>query len=403
MPQLTDRFGPIQQQVVLNGSGNGQVTFQPNGSNARITNLFVKVSTTVNQAQCFMYKGQVADSTLIQNTNSGSTGAAAQGAIDLMDGETLFVVWRGGDVGATATATFVGNTIPFDQIGSSTITWADPIAAGDGSLVYPQIKSPDFQTGVSGWILRRDGSVEFSSAVIRGSLSAGGGTVVVNDLGITVTDNDSTQQYAILRDGGFVARNNPDDGQHVQIFSGGIALTTPNPTPNGNVPDFGILFQGNSSAGGVDRPFTTIHSNGVSGRDEAVITLWGEESDGTPPHIDLTTGSPAGYVDVSDRIVNNTTGLDFASSQLFSLNMVVPATAGGPQALALGNTNYPFAFPAGRTLMGDAQIQNANNQSTYWYARWLPVSVSQFNIFFFHPFGAPAGTTLNVNVRVWVI
>lgn len=172
MPQLTERFGPIPLSVVLNGSGGGQVTFQPNGSNARITNLFVKVSTTTNQAICTMYKGQIADSNIVSNTNSGSTGAPATGAIDLQDGETLYIVWTGGDAGATAFATVVGHTIPFDELGPSQITWDDPIAAGDGSLIYPSIHSPDFVTGVggTGWSINRDGTFELNSGTIRGQL-----------------------------------------------------------------------------------------------------------------------------------------------------------------------------------------------------------------------------------------
>lgn len=168
--QLTDRFGPIPASVVLDGSGNGTVTFQPNGKNARITNLYVRVSTSTSQAVCRIYKGQVGDSYLINSTNSGSTGAAANGTIDVQDGETLYVVWSGGDAGATAIATFVGNTIPFEQVGSSRLDWQDPIAAGDGSLVYPALKSPNFSAGVSGWRITRDGDVEFNDATVRGTL-----------------------------------------------------------------------------------------------------------------------------------------------------------------------------------------------------------------------------------------
>jgi hypothetical protein len=174
MPQLTGRFGPLPATVVLDGSGNGAVTFQPNGSNARISTLFVKVDTAENQAVATLYKGQVADSNVIGNTNSGSTGAPAFGNIDLVDGETLYVVWRGGDPGATATATFTGKTIPFDEVGDTSIRWDDPIAAGDGSLVFPAIKSPNFQSGVSGWRLSRDGDAEVNDVVVRGEVWVNG-------------------------------------------------------------------------------------------------------------------------------------------------------------------------------------------------------------------------------------
>lgn len=174
MPQLTDRFGPIPSNVVLDGSGNGTLTFQPNGSNARITNLYVNVATSVAQAVCTMYKGQVAPSNIIDSTNSGSTGASAKGNIDLTDGEILYVVWTGGDAGARAFATFTGVVIPFDKISASSIDWSDPVAAGDGSLVYPALKSPNFVTGVTGWIIRRDGTFELSGGIFRGEIEVDG-------------------------------------------------------------------------------------------------------------------------------------------------------------------------------------------------------------------------------------
>lgn len=174
MPKLSARFGPIPQTVVLDGSGNGSIGFQPNGSNARITTLYVKVDTTVSQAAVTLYKGQVADSNIIGNTNSGSTGAPAFGNIDLVDGETLYVVWTGGDAGSTATATFSGVTIPFDEVGEVSLRWSDPIAAGDGSLIFPALKSPNFVDGVSGWFLDREGNAEFNDVVIRGDFEVNG-------------------------------------------------------------------------------------------------------------------------------------------------------------------------------------------------------------------------------------
>lgn len=201
MPQLTDRFGPIPSQVVLDGAGGGNLTFQPNGSNARITNLYVKTSTSVKQAVCTIYKGQIASSNIIDSTNSGSTGASAKGAIDLMDGETLFVVWTGGDAGATAFATFTGIAIPFNQVGPSGIVWADPIAAGDGTLIYPALQSNNFVAGTSGWQITRAGNAEFNDVTVRGTIFISGsgdsfihlwnpsGTPVIqqmpNDLGST--------------------------------------------------------------------------------------------------------------------------------------------------------------------------------------------------------------------------
>jgi len=49
----------------------------------------------------------------------------------------------------------------------------NPLTGENGKLIYEQIQSPNFQTGVSGWIVRKDGTVEFNSGVFRGSISIG--------------------------------------------------------------------------------------------------------------------------------------------------------------------------------------------------------------------------------------
>ena len=170
MPKVSGRFGPYPVSVVLDGSGTGTVSFQATGNHVRITNLYVAVSTTTAQARCVAYKGQTGAAYAIGSTNSGSTGASAGGNIDLLDGETVYVVWTGGDSGATATATFSGYTLPFEDVGVTDFRWDDPIAAADGSLVYPQIKSPNYVAGVSGWSIARDGSAEFNDVQVRGSL-----------------------------------------------------------------------------------------------------------------------------------------------------------------------------------------------------------------------------------------
>lgn len=56
-----------------------------------------------------------------------------------------------------------------------------PIAGG-GALRYPFLESPDFQTGVSGWIIRIDGSAEFNNLTIRGEFH--GTNFVLNSSGL---------------------------------------------------------------------------------------------------------------------------------------------------------------------------------------------------------------------------
>lgn len=47
------------------------------------------------------------------------------------------------------------------------------LTQGQGNLVLPSIQSPNFVTGLTGWIVRKDGSVEFNNGVFRGTVTAG--------------------------------------------------------------------------------------------------------------------------------------------------------------------------------------------------------------------------------------
>jgi len=51
--------------------------------------------------------------------------------------------------------------------------FAHDVAGGDGTLVVPALKSPDYVHGVSGWAIFRNGSVEFNSGTFRGTVTAG--------------------------------------------------------------------------------------------------------------------------------------------------------------------------------------------------------------------------------------
>lgn len=174
MPQVSDVFGPIAQQVTLDGSGNGTISFQANGSHIRITNIFFRVSTITNQALLTIYKGYISSGTQVFNSNSGSTGANANGNVDLFDGETVYLVWSGGDAGATATATFTGKRIPLSEFEPPDLTATEPIAAGDGSLIFPALKSPNYVAGTTGWYLSRDGNADLNSVSVRGDFTATG-------------------------------------------------------------------------------------------------------------------------------------------------------------------------------------------------------------------------------------
>lgn len=58
----------------------------------------------------------------------------------------------------------------------------NPIISGGGSLVYPSIHSPGYESGVQGWTVNADGSAEFNSLTLRGTFN--GLDYVINSAGI---------------------------------------------------------------------------------------------------------------------------------------------------------------------------------------------------------------------------
>jgi hypothetical protein len=60
--------------------------------------------------------------------------------------------------------------------------FSNPIISGGGSLVYPSIHSPAYESGVQGWTINADGSAEFNDLAIRGSFN--GLDYVINSAGI---------------------------------------------------------------------------------------------------------------------------------------------------------------------------------------------------------------------------
>jgi hypothetical protein len=332
MPQVTDQFGPYPVSAVLNASGSGTATFQPNGSNVRITNLFVKVSTSVNQAVVTLYRGSVADSNAIGNTQSGSTGSIATGSIDLHDGETLYIVWTGGDVGASAIATLTGHKVNFNQVTSATsLTWESPIAAGDGSLIFPAVKSPNYVTGTSGWIIKRDGTAEFANVTVRGTFTAGNGNVTVDSNGITVFDQTLPYVYSISRIGGFIAKDVPDTGSIAQIYPSNFLTRPATPTALGNnIAPNGIVNSFSFAAVGVDeRAYLDLKSPGINGTssDQAEILL---ESTAT------VSGNPANII-LNPRGGTIKTG-DFSGGFSDMGRGIVVAVDSGVNSAAIGLT-----------------------------------------------------------------
>lgn len=80
--------------------------------------------------------------------------------------------------------------------------FTDPIVAED-ELVRDQIRSSDYVEGVSGWIIRRDGSAEFNQGTFRGLLqmvdAANHPYVQIDENGVQVSATESSTSHGYLK------------------------------------------------------------------------------------------------------------------------------------------------------------------------------------------------------------
>jgi hypothetical protein len=171
------------------------------------------------------------------------------------------------------------------------VPFTNPIVAGL-NLIRTAIRSPDYVAGVSGWTINKDGTCEFNDAVIRGELSAGGGNVILDNLGVHVIG--PTVRHDINRTGGFVATNIPDNGVKTQIPPGGVFLTPQDPSPFGDPVDFVSIFAGYNSSGlSTEAPFLAINGVKYTGKSAPAITLYGQQAGDPNPddtsYMQLTT------------------------------------------------------------------------------------------------------------------
>lgn len=100
-------------RVTLDASGNGQVRLGPGRPNTRwlIKRISVTTSTNTLEPEAKVYRGSVGDAAFVTGTFTGSSDTDPGVDEELHPGEQLIVRWTGGDVGATATATWYGDEI----------------------------------------------------------------------------------------------------------------------------------------------------------------------------------------------------------------------------------------------------------------------------------------------------
>ncbi len=171
------------------------------------------------------------------------------------------------------------------------MAFSNPVTGGQGGLIRPAIKSPNFLTGVSGWTVNRDGSVEFNNGVFRGTLTAStfmgtdfiisaagqffySGTPALGNLLYSVCVADGTDSFGNHVLAGFTAYDNPSNAgpvSFVQMTGGSVIYGSVTAGVFQTVATGAATVQGSTSVLGLVAPVDPL--NPVTTADKAVLTL----------------------------------------------------------------------------------------------------------------------------------
>jgi hypothetical protein len=267
------------------------------------------------------------------------------------------------------------------------MSFTDPIVGGESKLIRSAIQSPNYIAGISGWTINRDGSVEFNNALIRGSVSAGGGVVLLDATGVTVQSTSTLEIYKISRTGGFVAARNPDDGSKVQISAAGVFVTPADPSPLGVGVEFVALYTGYDNPGAAnENPFAVLKGVEYTGKSAPYIDMRGQAANDANP--DNTSVMNLVADDINFNVGSTQPGYERGEygSVLVSF---------GPLAGASIVVNYAKTYTT--PPLPKANIDTAPASTARWCTRCIARSTTGFTIFLFAA-DAVASTWVNVPV-----
>lgn len=97
--------------VILDGAGHGVVKLGPAvpGVTWRISTAAVKTNSATNIPTCSLFMGAAAtDDNFVDGTYTGNQDSTTNATLPLTQGQYIFAVWVGGDVGAQATLSLIG-------------------------------------------------------------------------------------------------------------------------------------------------------------------------------------------------------------------------------------------------------------------------------------------------------
>lgn len=167
----------------------------------------------------------------------------------------------------------------------------NPILGGD-YLIRPAVISPNYVPGVSGWIIRKDGSAEFNDVDVRGSVTVGpdpGAHIIVDSVHDAILVYDSgnnliasisptTQTISgISVKAGVTVYSALDHNQFIRLVGDQMQLADTTSAPGSGV---GLISVGNLS-GHSGQAGIALRSGDISGNTQSVLQLFSESGDTT--------------------------------------------------------------------------------------------------------------------------
>lgn len=209
-------------------------------------------------------------------------------------------------------------------------------------LRIPAIQSPDYVPGVSGWIIRQDGSAEFNNGTFRGSIEVGpitGQHFIVNNpaTGDVIDIYNSANQLIFSIDANGVVRSiDPSTGLYVQISQATLSF-------NSQTAPLAVASR---------------VQQGYLGSDPLLSLTSGKAAGGTPVEIDLFSSSVgAGQAvatinqyGISGSIVQNDNGSGQGSGNLIHPGSYSGTTDANGQLIVNHHCNFT---PAGAVIVGN--------------------------------------------------
>lgn len=260
------------------------------------------------------------------------------------------------------------------------MAFSNPIIGGNGNLVREQIKSPDYVAGVSGWIIRKDGTAEFNDIIVRGELyvtdpdgsyirayDENPGSGVVIEFGLP-TD------VGLTRTPGYI-HNDLDPEPGLEIVS-----PTVNGTPTARIgliadttDDISVIELSATnlqfiSENNVTITTDTLHVEATTGDGDVVI----DGNVNIAGNLTVTGVGPETYIEkngaqnfTNTTVMADITDMSFTAEPNFVYEIRLRAAIGGPTA---ADVKLAWTVPAGaqmsRNILAASAAGLADNQNT---------------------------------------